>query len=155
LAYLVYNNYIGYKFILIIMKKGFTLIELLVVIAIIGMLSSIVLSQLNNTRRKGANAAVKNNLANLRPQAELFYEGNSNSYNGLCNNTNFGRNFDAASQAGAGNTSSDLCYNNATTWVASVPLKVAEGTSNFWCVDSAGSSKGHANQLVANATVCP
>ncbi len=137
------------------MKKGFTLIELLVVIAIIGMLSSIVLSQLNNTRRKGANAAVKNNLANLRPQAELFYEGNSNSYNGVCNNTNFGRSLDAASQAGAGNTTSDVCNNTATAWAGSAPLKTAEGTSQYWCVDSTGSSKGHASQLGAGVTVCP
>ena len=135
--------------------KGFTLIELLVVIAIIGMLSSIVLGQLNSARNKGSNAAVKNNLSNLRPVAELFYDNNNNSYSGVCNNTSVVRGLDAASQAGAGNTTSDVCNNTATAWAGSAPLKTAEGTSNFWCVDSAGTSRGHASVLGSGVTICP
>src|ERR1700740_3134933 len=61
-------------------SKGFTLIELLVVIAIIGILSSVVLASLNTARGKGANAAVKSNLANLRAMAEIDYDANNNSY---------------------------------------------------------------------------
>ena len=62
-------------------NKGFTLIELLVVIAIIGILSSVVLASLNSARNKGADAAVKSNLSNIRAQAELYYDSNSNRYN--------------------------------------------------------------------------
>jgi len=65
------------------MQKGFTLIELLVVIAIIGMLSSIILGALNNSRNKAANASVKSNLANLRSQADLYYDSNNSSYSSL------------------------------------------------------------------------
>ena len=61
-------------------NKGFTLIELLVVIAIIGILSSVVLASLNTARNKGADAAIKSNLANARAQAELFYDANGSSY---------------------------------------------------------------------------
>jgi len=60
--------------------RGFTLIELLVVIAIIGILSSVVLASLNTARNKGADTAVKSNLAGARAQAELFYDANGNAY---------------------------------------------------------------------------
>ena len=65
-------------------KRGFTLIELLVVIAIIGILSSVVLASLNTARAKGANAAVKANLNNIRAQAELSYDTNGNNYSVVC-----------------------------------------------------------------------
>ena len=62
-------------------KLGFTLIELLVVVAIIGILASVVLSSLNTARAKGANAAIKANLANIRAQAELVYDSTTpNAY---------------------------------------------------------------------------
>ena len=58
-------------------SRGFTLIELLVVIAIIGILSSVVLASLNTARGKGADAAIKAGLANVRAQAEIYYDTNS------------------------------------------------------------------------------
>lgn len=136
------------------MKKGFTLIELLVVIAIIGMLSSVIMSSLNNARAKSANAAVKANLNNLRAQAEIYYDGNSSTYTNICTNANIVKGADAASQAGANNTTSDVCNSTATAYAISAPLKVAEGTSNYWCIDNTGTARGHANALGA-ATVCP
>jgi prepilin-type N-terminal cleavage/methylation domain-containing protein len=131
------------------MKKGFTLIELLVVIAIIGILSSVVLASLNTARGKGANAAVKSNLNNIRAQAEIYYDTNGN-YTAVCSDANMSKGVTAAGTAGGG---SGVCNGAAAAWAASAPLKAAEGTSNYWCVDSTGTSKGEAAAL-GSATVC-
>lgn len=48
-------------------SKGFTLIELLVVIAIIGILSTVVLTNLSGTRTKAKTAAYKAELTSLLP----------------------------------------------------------------------------------------
>lgn len=122
-------------------KKGFTLIELLVVVAIIGILASVVLASLNSARTKGSNAAVKANLSGIRAQAEILYD-TASSYASICADATVVSALDAASTAGAGNTTSDECYNEAAGWVAEVPLRAAEGTSVSWCVDSNGKSLG-------------
>ncbi len=147
--------------------KGFTLIELLVVIAIIGVLSSIVLASLNTARNKGANAAVKGNLANVRAQAELYYDTNGN-YGGAtsapaaCPNgtgSMFGAdtvisNMITAAATAGGGLSNTRCYSSGTAWLVSAPLKTIEGTFNYWCVDSIGNSVGKANQMTNSATSC-
>lgn len=143
------NNNVFNK-IIYMKNKGFTLIELLVVIAIIGILSSVVLASLNTARGKGANAAVKANLNNIRAQAEIYYDTNSN-YTAVCSDANVAKGVTAAGTAGGG---TGVCNNASGAWAASAGLRVAEGTSNFWCVDSTGTSKGHASAL-GTATVCP
>ena len=60
--------------------RGFTLIELLVVMAIIGTLSSVVLSSVNVSRKKGSDATIKSDLVNLQTQANLFYTSHSEVY---------------------------------------------------------------------------
>lgn len=53
-------------------QKGFTLIELLVVVSIVGVLASIVLSSLSETRNKARDARIKSNLVQVRNQAEIY-----------------------------------------------------------------------------------
>lgn len=130
-------------------KRGFTLIELLVVIAIIGILSSVVLASLNTARGKGANAAVKSNLNNIRAQAEIVYD-NTNTYAGVCADAGVARGITAAGAAG----SAGVCNNAAGAWAASATLRVPEGSLIAWCVDSVGNSKGIA-AVLGTATVCP
>jgi len=133
---------------------GFTLIELLVVIAIIGILATIVMVSLNTARGKAANAAVKADLKTIMTQSELVYDTAGGSYATVCADATIAKALDAASQAGAGNTTSDICNNAAAAWAASSPLKTTEGAFTHWCVDSVGNNKGEAATLVAQ-TVCP
>jgi len=133
--------------------KGFTLIELLVVIAIIGILSSVVLASLNSARSKGADAAIKSNLANIRAQAELYYDGAGagtygtaftfaaasatchTSGTGVLSDTTVRSAIAAAVSAGGTNAS---CVNTGTAWGVAVPLK--SSASMFSCVDSTGNA---------------
>ncbi len=158
-------------------SKGFTLIELLVVIAIIGILSSVVLASLNTARGKGADAAIKSNLANARAQAELFYDTNTNSYYGgtaatdVCNTAGtvsgvkgiYASVLAAAGGTGlttvnttlgtAGSLTTATCHSISTAWAAEAPLKAT--ASSMYCVDSTGVAKVTTAALAASATVCP
>lgn len=138
-------------------SRGFTLIELLVVIAIIGILSSVVLASLNTARAKGADAAIKSNLNNIRAQAELSYDTNTN-YSSVCTDANVVKGVAAAaSAAGATWTSTSnnaagmACLAASGTWVAFAPLK----TSGYWCVDNTGTAKSVASAPAVSVTACP
>ncbi len=53
-------------------RRGFTLIELLVVIAIIGILSTLVVTQLNSARIRARNSQAKNDISEMGKSADLF-----------------------------------------------------------------------------------
>ena len=62
------------------MQKGFTLIELLIVIAIIGILASLILGAVSQSRDKAFNARIRNDVVQLRWLAEIAYDQQGGSY---------------------------------------------------------------------------
>lgn len=121
-------------------KRGFTLIELLVVIAIIGILASVVLASLNSARDKGSDAAVKSTLNNMRAQAELYYDSNSNSYAGMCADPTISTavaNADSTNGAGA-----VLCVDgDDVTGAWAMHAQLVSTTTAYYCVDYQGISE--------------
>lgn len=148
--------------------KGFTLIELLVVIAIIGILSSVVLASLNTARDKGADAAIKSDLAGIRSQAEIYFDTNAHygadASDCLTAGTLFVDDANiAAAVAHASTTSANpaTCLaddgaaavgTDASSWAVSVPLKTNSATQ--WCVDSSGASGIGDAVIVSDLAVC-
>ena len=154
--------------------SGFTLIELLVVVAIIGVLASIILASLNSARNKGADSAIKANLANMRPQAELIYSVSGCYGDGtpitdttcvafaeatctfatadtlFANGVISGQIQSATNASGA--AANGVCSSEASgsAWAAAVSLKNISGTA--WCVDSTGASKSYTGTPAAAIT---
>lgn len=133
-------------------NKGFTLIELLVVISIIALLSSVVLSALNVSRNKGADASVKAAMKQIPPQAELYRDTVQNFSGSVpvdatptCTEGVFNEAKIQAMKAGvlvnAAPGATLTCFWDTATgarWAISVaPLRNIAS----WCVDNSGNSK--------------
>ena len=141
------------------LTRGFTLIELLVVIAIIGILAAVVIGSLNDARSGGQNASVQQSIANIRSQAELVYNSNGYTYDGICGDARVVNLIDAAldvvnGTAYSSTTAQNLtengtvatdriatCVADDTRYIVQAPLAAATGNTGFWCVDSTGASR--------------
>lgn len=126
-------------------KIGFSIVELIVVIAIISLLSAIGFSQVQSARDKGTNSAIKSDMASARTEAEIFFNENNGSYSNMCWNTPVHVFLDGASLKAVGHSLNDRCYADSDSYVATAPLKMQEGNSRYWCIDSAKKSKGITN----------
>ena len=137
-------------------QKAFTLVELLVVIAIIGILSSIILVDVNKARTRARDNAIKANLVQLIKAGEFWIDGNPN-YSGFCSNDNCAgggkdwKNICLGIKSQNGNTTVTCNINPANdAWCASSNLATG-GTS--YCVDSKATLK---NNVVCGAVfACP
>jgi len=147
--------------ILIHISRGFTLVELLIVIAIIGILSSVVLSNLTGARTKAYDAKVQAQLANIRQDAEIYYISNGN-YGVATSSCSGGMFADTVSGMSKLTVSVNypvgentiVCYSKGTTYAVSDNLA---SSTTYWCVDNTGASKQETTILsTSTATaVCP
>ena len=155
-----------------LLQKGFTLIELLVVIAIIGILAAVVIGSLNDARSGGQNASIQQSVANVRSQAELFYNGGGYTYTGMCGDTRVtnlinaaldvvnGANY-ASSTTAADNSITTatervaVCRSNDVSYLVQAPMADPSADDrDFWCVDSTGASQKITTAAAAGDFTC-
>lgn len=115
-------------------KRGFTLIELLIVIAIIGILATILLANLGDSRDEAINASARTTMSGLRSEAELFYNQNNFRYTGLCDpGGDFINRLNTTAQL-VTDGATGTCAAGPNEWAAHITLR---GGGTF-CVDSTG-----------------
>jgi prepilin-type N-terminal cleavage/methylation domain-containing protein len=66
-------------------RYGFTLIELLVVITIIGVLATLVITNLNEARARARDVRKKQDLAQLKTALQMYYNSYNQNYPESCN----------------------------------------------------------------------
>lgn len=93
-------------------RVGFTLIELLVVIAVMSLLASIILVNVNGSRRRARIASVRGSLSNIVPGLQLCLHQNGNITNG-------GATICAGGQRPIANQ--PLCYGSSTNDIGNWP----------------------------------
>lgn len=116
-------------------------------IAFVGILASVVLASLNSARDKGQDASTKSALTTARAQAELFYDSNFNSYEGVCNDLKVKT---ALSNAQNSQSVAPKCNDSSVYYAISAPLS----SGNHFCVDSYGNSVTITSPLKYE-TICP
>lgn len=138
-------------------RNGFTLVEILIVIAIIGMLSSVVLVALNQSRRKAEDTKTKSQLSSLRTVAEQYRIelGTYGASVNLCTTGMFSDvpssmyRFTNVNNYPVGTTMT--CNTDGVTYAVQASLS---NPGEYWCVDSQGVSK-FATTTLGNAALCP
>lgn len=137
-------------------KKGFTLVELLIVIAIIGILSSVILSSLGESRTSANDAKVQSQLSNIRQSAELYFitNGNYGVPTSSCSGGMFSDTYSGlASLTAIANYPSGsilVCNSSGSAWAVQSTLA---SSTLYWCVDNQGNSKQRSTSI-ANSTTC-
>jgi prepilin-type N-terminal cleavage/methylation domain-containing protein len=147
--------------------RGFTLIELLIVIAVIAILAAIIFVSLSASRGAAANKKIISELEALAGQAEVYHEKNRDYGSsaltcsaGMFADPEMARFINSFNSLG-GYSVNTICHSNGTDWVVMDDLRIEENDLNdnwsditykYWCVDSAGRSKGRVARIWEDTT---
>jgi len=113
-------------------EKGFTIIELIVVISIIAVLSSIVLTNVISYIGKGDDAAIKQQVAQIRIAASNFFDVNG-TYTGMC-----GTGTECyTAKSNIENLKGSLFSIKTLGNIYCISFALSDGSSQ-WCVDNTG-----------------
>jgi len=133
--------------------KGFTIIELIVVISIIGILATIVLTNVNSYKGKAKDAIIKEDMNQFFQLAQEYYNNHGN-YGGFCTDSLTQRLFDAI-PAYEGKKIK-ICQHDANRWMVCANLNFPEDRSSAWCIDAGGTKKEiSADDCAQGNDVCP
>lgn len=144
-------------------RKGFSLVELMIVITIIGVLSTIVLGSISNSRARAYDSKVKQQLSSFRAAAEIYFlNQNPNTYGPatiVCNEGLF-NDFSSVNGApglyiAAGNLpdfTQVVC--GASDSAYAVKATLFSG-NEYWCVDNKGASRLIQGPIGGSVTICP
>ncbi len=143
-------------------KKGFSLVELLIVITIVGILSAVVLTNLNQSRVRSYDSKIKQQLISFRTSANLYYYNQiPNSY-GTANNCTSGIFGDMTAENGRPGTyiasnnlppsTQVLCLANGQEYAVKASLYYG---NEYFCVDSKGAGKTISGPIGSAVSVCP
>ncbi len=149
----------------IIMKgnKGFTLIELLVVVGIIGLMATIVMAALSDSRWKSNDTKVRAQLNRVRTAGALHFT-NFGTYgvttavctNGMFVETTSGMDkydLDVPGSTWPSGTQI-VCGSNGSAYAVKATLN-NDSVAAYWCVDNTGTSRMTVGAIGGSAIVCP
>ena len=140
-------------------NKGFTLIELLVVVGLIGLLAAVIVASLNRARSKGSDAAVKQDLASIRTQANLYYVGTGvNTYGATgasCAAGMFSADTNIANALvhATNNSTAVACNVGPTNQTFAVAATLKTSGSGYFCIDSTNIGKAISTSVATSGLV--
>lgn len=156
------KRFFNFKLLTSNLSRGMTLIELLVVITIIGVLSTIILSSVSDSRARAYDSKIKQQLSSFRTAAEIYFQNQvPNTYNvsSSCSSGMFvsilpsegspGLYIDIASMPA---NTEVVCGSNANSYAVKATLYSG---SEYWCVDNSGDSVKIPGSIGASVTACP
>ncbi len=158
--------------------RKFTFINFFVVIVIIGLVSTLLLTSLISARDKARDAKLLAEMSSVSHAASIYYNAHSNygvSHTSRVVSTTCPTSGESSKATSMFRDSSSgmyrvlqeimklpgvtviACYSTVSTWAVAVNIP-SVGTGEYWCVDSAGSSKRVAGTLASDtltARLCP